>query len=125
MTDDQQRFLFYSAAVFNWFACVLLFPAFGIADRLGLSPVMTNAPFDQVALFAIALFGYGYWMVGRNPRAHRGIVMLGLIGKIAVVSVLFGHFFLVGDVNFNLAGLAIGDVVYSALFIHVLRTSAD
>ena len=125
MTTDQQRVLFYSAAVFNWVACVLMFPAFGLADRLGFTPVMTNAPFDQIALLAVALFGYGYWMVGRNPGAHRGIILLGLIGKIAFVSILFGHYLFVGDVNFNLAGLTIGDMIYSVLFLRVLRTSAN
>jgi hypothetical protein len=123
MTIRQQRLLFYSAAAFNWLACVLFFPAFGLSDRLGLTPAMTNGPYDQIALVAIALFGYGYWIVAGNPAANRGIVVLGLIGKLAVVSILFGHYFFVGDVNLRLAGVTVGDLIYCALFMRVLQAS--
>jgi hypothetical protein len=123
MSHDQQRVMFYSAAVFNWLACVLFTPWLGIAPHMGFSPEMSNAPFNQIAVFAIVVFGYGYWMVAGNPPAHRRIIMLGLIGKIGVIAILFGHYLLVGDVNFNLAGLALGDVVYAALFFRVLKTT--
>ena len=110
MTAKQQRIMFYSAAIFNWCACLIFFAPLGIAASLDLSHsvAINDGPFDQVALMAIALFGLGYWMVARNPDANRGIVLLGLIGKLAVVAIFFGHYFLVGDVNFNLAGLTIG-----------------
>ena len=123
MNLRQQRILFYSAAVFNWLACVMLFPETGIAGRLGLAPLMTHGPFDQIALFAIALLGLGYWMVARNPSAHRGIIVLGIIGKLSVVSILFGHYFLSGDVTLALASLSLGDVIYSVLFFRALGSS--
>jgi hypothetical protein len=125
MTAKQQRIMFYSAAIFNWCACLIFFAPLGIASALNLSHSVGNGPFEQVALMAIALFGLGYWMVARNPDANRGIVVLGLIGKLAVVAIFFDHYFLVGDVNFNLAGLSIGDIIYSALFAQFLRSPAQ
>ena len=93
MTADTQRRMFQSAAFFNWLACLMLLPATGIAAYLGFTPLMDNGPFGHMALMAIALFGYGYWMVSRDPVAHRGIIILGIIGKLGVVAVMFGHYF--------------------------------
>ncbi len=126
MTSKQQRGMFYSAAIFNWCACLLFFAPLGIASVLNLSHSVSSSsgPFEQIALMAIALFGLGYWMVARDPDANRGIVLLGLIGKLAVVAIIFGHYFMVGDVNFNLAGLSIGDLLYSWFFLQFLRSPA-
>jgi hypothetical protein len=119
---NQTRVLFYSAAVFNWAACLVFLEPLGIARLLNLSHSVGGAPFDQVALMAIALFGLGYWMVGANPGAHRGIVILGLIGKLGVVAIMFSHYFFIGDVNFNVLGLVSGDLIYSVLFYRFLRS---
>ena len=124
MTSNQQRILFYSAAIFNWAACFILFAPLGIANALELSHSVGNGPFDQIALMAIALLGLGYWMVAGDPVAHRGIVILGLIGKIAVVCIMFSHYFFVGDVNFSLAGLTIGDIIYAVFFYRYLKSSS-
>ncbi len=121
MTDRQQRAMFYSAAVFNWLACAMFLPQLGISAALGFVPLMTHSPFDQIALLAIALFGYGYWMVAGDPQAHRGIIVLGAAGKIGVVAIMFGHLLLTGDVNLRQALVTLGDVVYTILFIVALR----
>lgn len=125
MTSKQHRIMFYSAAIFNWCACLIFFAPLGIADALDLSHSVSSGPFEQIALMAIALFGLGYWMVARDTGANRGIVVLGLIGKLGVVAILFGHYFLGGDVNFNLAGLSLGDLIYSILFFQFLRSTAS
>lgn len=125
MTTQQQRIMFYSAAIFNWCACLVLFAPLGIADAMHLSHSIGGGPFEQVALMAIALFGLGYWIVARDPGANRGIVVLGLIGKLGVVAIFFGHYLLVGDANLNFASLSIGDLIYSVLFIHFLRSTAS
>ena len=124
MTSNQQRILFYSAAIFNWVACLIFLAPLGIASAFDLSHSISNGPFDQVALLAIALFGLGYWMVAGDPVAHRGIVILGLIGKIAVPGIMFSHYFFVGDVNFSLAGLTIGDIIYAVFFYRYLKSSS-
>jgi hypothetical protein len=123
MNEKRYRIVFYSAAIFNWAACVAFVKPMGIADFLGLSHAVGGDPFGQIALMAIALFGLGDWMVAGNLEAHRGIVLLGLIGKFAVVLVFFSHYFFVGDVNFNLAGLSIGDLMYCMLFYQFLKTT--
>jgi len=118
-----QIVLFRSAAIFNWLACLIFMPATGLSAAAGFEPLMTNGPFEQIALLAIALFGLGYWMAGNDFAAYRSVILLGLIGKIAVVAIMFGHYFLVGDVNLSQAALTLGDVLYSVLFIQALRST--
>ena len=122
MTERNQKILFYSAAIFNWAACLVFIEPLGLAATLKLSHAVSNDPFGQIALLAIAIFGFGYWMVVSNPAAYRGVVILGLIGKIAVVAITFGHYFF-GDVNFNLAGLMLGDVIFAVLFFRYLKAT--
>lgn len=122
MTTDAQRRMFQSAAVFNWLACLILLPATGIAAYLGFTPLMGNGPFGHMALMAIALFGYGYWMVSRDPVAHRGIIVLGIIGKLGVVSVMFAHYFFGTDMNLRQALLALVDLTYAVIFIRALKS---
>lgn len=124
MTDRQVRILFYAAAAFNWVACLLFLEPLGLAAAFNLSHSVGSDPFGQIALLAILIFGFGYWMVPGNPTGYRGVVILGLIGKIGVVAIAFSHYFFVGDVNFNLAGLTLGDVVFAALFFRYLRATS-
>jgi hypothetical protein len=122
MTTDQQRRMFQSAAFFNWLACLILLPATGIAAYLGFTPLMGNGPFGHMALMAIALFGYGYWMVSRDPVGHRGIIVLGVIGKLGVVAVMFGHYFFGTDMNLRQASLALVDLTYAVIFVRALKS---
>ena len=124
MTDRQVKVLFYFAAIFNWVACLIFVEPLGLAAAFNLSHAVGGDPFGQIALLAIAIFGFGYWMVVGNPAAYRGVVILGLIGKIGVVAIAFGHYFFVGDVNFNLAGLTLGDVIFAAFFFRYLKATA-
>ncbi len=114
--------MFQSAAVFNWLACLIFLPATGIASYLGFTPLMGNGPFEHVALMAIALFGYGYWIVSRDPVAHRGIIVLGIIGKLVVVAILFGHYFFGAEMNLRQASLALVDLTYAVIFIRALKS---
>ena len=124
MTDRQAKILFYAAAAFNWAACLIFIEPLGLAKTLDLSHSVGGDPFGQIALLAIAIFGFGYWMVVSDPTGYRGVVILGLIGKIGVVAIAFGHYFFVGDVNFNLAGLTLGDVIFAAFFFKYLKATA-
>jgi hypothetical protein len=125
VTDRHVKILFYAAAAYNWVACFIFIEPLGLARALNLSHAVGGDPFGQIALLAIAIFGFGYWKVVSDPAGYRGVVILGLIGKIGVVAIAFGHYFFVGDVNFNLAGLTLGDVVFSALFIRYLRATSS
>jgi hypothetical protein len=124
MTPYQQRRMFQSAAVFNWLACLILLPGTGIAAQLGFTPLMDSGPFEHMALMVIALFGYGYWMVSRDPVTHRGIIVLGIIGKLGVVAVMFGHYFFGPDMNLRQASLALVDLAYAVIFFRTLKSMA-
>lgn len=116
MTLRQCKALFYSAAIFNWGAVLILA---SLAQPLGLPPPLRSL-FGQITLAAIFVFGLGYWMVGREPRANRGIVVLGAFAKLAVVAIVMSHW-LAGLATPQLAALVSGDVVYSLLFVAFLK----
>ena len=124
MTEYNTKILFSAAAVYNWVACLLFLEPLGLAAAFNLSHSVGGDPFAQIALLAIFLFGCGYWMVPGNPKGYRGVVVVGLIGKIGVVAIAFTHYFFIGDVNFNLAGLTLGDVIFAALFVRYLKATA-
>lgn len=120
MTIRSARVIFYTAAIFNWVAAVILLPASGLAGHLGAQPI-GNTLFEQGLLVAIVVFGIGYWMVGRNPADNRDIVKLGVLGKVGLVALAIYHYFLVKDIPFGTLALGSGDVIYSALFVsHLL-----
>ena len=123
MTPMQTRSLFYSAAIFNWAAVLLLTPWLGLPRLLGLEAA-GNGIYDHIALLAIAGFGFGYWMAGRAPSRHRGLILLGALLKLGVVTIIFGHT-LLGNSPINMAVLVSGDVVYAVLFFIYLKSSAD
>ncbi len=118
------RFMFGTAALFNFGAAALFLPGLGLAAALSLQPQAGQGLFDQVALLAIFIFGVGYWMVAGNPQAHRGIVKLGLAAKLGVIAIAWVHVLFVGDANVRLALLVSGDLLYSLLFIQHLRRTA-
>lgn len=123
MTDRQIKLLFSVAAVFNWTAALLFIEPLGLAAAFNLSHAVSTDPFGHIAIMVIFVFGFGYWMVPYDPAGYRGIVMLGLVGKLAVVAIAFGHYFF-GDVNFNLAGLTLGDLVFAAFFFKYLKATS-
>ncbi|RZL89664.1 MAG: hypothetical protein EOP82_18770 [Variovorax sp.] len=119
MTTTQAKALFYSAALFNWGAVLILSL---LAIPLGLQPPQQSL-FGQIALLAIFAFGCGYWMVGRAPKLHRGIVSLGALSKLGVVAIVISHW-LAGSATTQMAALVSGDVVYALLFLAYLKRSA-
>lgn len=101
--------VFRLAAVFNWFAALVL----------ALWPGVLHADADDHFLFRmlamfVALFGYMYWCVATDP-ARVDYVWFGLIGKVIGVSLLWWHT-LAGVGSQNLAVLAIGDLPFIVLF---------
>jgi hypothetical protein len=77
------RIFFLLAGCFNVFGGVL-----GLLDwqrpllEEGL-PAPNYPFFAQLLFVAVIIFGIGYLMVWRDPLANRGIVVLGLLAKIA------------------------------------------
>jgi hypothetical protein len=80
-SEPLYRTVFYAAAAYNvvWGAVVTLFP--GLFFRVfGLPPI--NYPFlmSGIGMF-VAVYGYGYWAVAREPRRYPQLVVVGLLGK--------------------------------------------
>ncbi|MEX1665285.1 hypothetical protein [Zhongshania arctica] len=119
MSESQARLLFQISAIFNGIACLILFAPFGIAGQLGVRPIPAGGPFELIAVSAIALFGLAYFWVSKNPYGNLQLVKLGLIGKIAVVAIVYYSAF-VGTASLEFAALASGDIVFSGLFIWFL-----
>ncbi len=74
--------VFRVAAVYNvaWGVVVIIFPTLPFA-LLRVPP--PNYPFlmSGIGLF-VALYGYGYWVVAREPRRYPQLVVIGLLGKV-------------------------------------------
>jgi hypothetical protein len=121
MSPQKIRILFRTAALFNWSAVVLFLPVLGLADRIGYGGP-TGTVFEHLGIGAIGLFGLGYWMVASAPEQNRGIVQLGLLGKLLAVALVGGHN-LAGNVSGPLALVVSGDVVFAVLFARYLATT--
>jgi hypothetical protein len=121
MSPQKTRILFRTAALFNWSAVVFFLPVLGIADRLGRGAPSDTA-FEHLGLGAIALFGLGYWLVASAPEQNRGIVQLGLLGKVLAIVLVVGHY-VAGNVSLPLALVVSGDAVFAVLFARYLATT--
>ncbi len=107
------------------------FFAFASVYNLGVGAIMAAAP-ERVAgqlgvtgpggAYAIAMvglliavFGVGYAMVSYAPSRNRGIVWIGLIGKLGAVT-LGSMQYAAGIVPASTFALAMGDLAFAAMF---------
>jgi hypothetical protein len=67
----------------------------------------------------ICLLGIGYYWVARDLSKNRAIVKLGVIGKLAVFSIVMGHA-IRGDIPYALALPAVIDLMFAILFLEFL-----
>ena len=128
MRGDYDRTMLYIAAIWNWFAAaVVLVAAPMLRSSFGI--VM---PFDalggQLFCMFVAIFGYGYWLVAREPDANHGIILLGVIGKFLVFG-LFMAYAIGRRIQFAVALPTAIDALFAILFIEFLmrhrRSAAD
>ena len=111
----QPRYLFGSAALFNWLAGLPILLAGGeICALFGLPPP-SSLVFLQITGMAILVFGIGYGLEARQPGRHRSVVALGGVAKVGVFLIAFGHL-LLGGLNWILPALAAVDLSYAVLF---------
>ncbi len=84
------------------------------AEQLGVT-----GPGGPYAIFMvgmmIAVFGVGYAMVARNPAGNRGIVWIGMIGKIGAAA-LAAMQYVAAIIPLSTFLLGMGDLVFAALF---------
>ena len=77
--------------------------------------------FVQLVGLMVGVFGIGYLMVASHPLEHRGVLLLGLIGK-ALVAVLGLSYVVLGKVPpIYLLVVLFSDVIYLAPFVIILR----
>ena len=118
------RLLFTVAAIFNAVVGLAILLAYDLlAPRLGFPPQPT-VWIHTIALIVL-VFGYAYWRIARDPVRFREYVVLGIVGKLAFVIAIYGHF-AAGDATVALAMLVTADLVFAGIFAaYLARTSAD
>jgi uncharacterized membrane protein YeaQ/YmgE (transglycosylase-associated protein family) len=118
------KVLFTVAAIFNAVVGAAILLAYdALAPWLGLPPQPTV--WVHLVALIVLVFGYAYWRVAMDPRRFRDYIVLGIVGKLAFVAVIYGHF-LAGDAKAMLAALVTADLLFAGLFgAHLKRTPAD
>ena len=124
MSPSYTRLLFISGAIFNLLAGLpfLIAPEF-MAALMGLELNATAAMFLQLTFALVVVFGWVYWMIARDPVRNRPYILLGIILKLLVVAIFFGHW-LSGNIPGHLPALASGDIFYALLFWLYYRRTA-
>lgn len=119
--------LFWVAFVYNLTAAIgpLAMPKFFTTMFFVTSPSnlsVVSLLHIQMAWVCVLSFGFGYAIVALNPCYNRGIVFLGLVGKV-YVGILFGYFWLNGQVKLAAFLGGVGDILFAALFLLFLYKS--
>ena len=73
----------------------------------------------QLLASCLFLFGLGYYWVSSALSENHGIVKLGVVGKILVFILFFGHA-LAGTIPVGLAVPTVVDLLFAALFLEFL-----
>jgi len=117
------RALFTIAAIFNAVVGVSMLLAYDpLAPWLGFPPRPTV--WIHIVALIVLVFGYAYWRIATDPARFREYVVLGIVGKLAFVVAIYGHF-LAGDATAALATLVTADLIFAGLFAaYLARTPA-
>ena len=117
--ETYYRRMFYIAALWNWIATGTFLFGASLMSSMGIS-----APIDgvgkQLFCMMVAVFGLGYYLVARDITRNRGIVILGIVGKLGVVVLIMGNVF-AGSVQFSFAAPILVDALFVILFVQFLR----
>ena len=117
------RLLFTVAAIFNAVVGLAMLLAYDLmVPLLGLPP--RPSVWIHIVALIVLVFGYAYWRIANDPLRFREYVVLGIVGKLAFVVAIYGHF-LAGDATKALAVLVTADLVFAGLFAaYLARTPA-
>lgn len=93
-------------------------------DALGFGYGHTPGDLLMVRMIGllVAVFGVGYALVASNPAAHRGIVILGALGKVAT-AVLITQAFLARTVPGPVLAMGLADLAFALAFVIFLVTN--
>lgn len=115
------RTLFNTAALFNLAAGIPLLVAPGfMAGLFSLEVTPAGTLFMQLTALAIAGFGIIYGLIARDPLRHRPYILLGAGLKIGVVGFVY-FYWLRGQIGALFPALAVGDVIFTILFLRAYR----
>jgi hypothetical protein len=123
-TEAGYRTLFFIAALWNLvlgFIFLVFFSQLMNLFGMPTSPQELTA-FHQMAILLAMVYGIGYYMVSRELYSHNGIVILGIIGKLAVFF-LFLYHVLFSGLHFLIFLVGVGDLIFSLLFLKFLTFS--
>jgi hypothetical protein len=113
--------LFTVAAIFNFLVGIPLLVAHSrVAPLLGIEGPPTV--WMHIVAAIVVLFGYAYWRIAGDPARFRPYVVLGILGKLAFVVIIYGHW-LAGTAPGPVALLVTADLVFALLFIAYLRSN--
>lgn len=124
MTDNFYSKLFLLAAIFNCAAGVtgIVFYSFQFSLFFGDIAVMQDfhtALLFRLFMFAVTLFGLGYYFVSRDLEKNLGIVWIGALGKVGVFAGFSYAFFLDSATVIGLC-IASMDLLWAMLFFYFL-----
>ncbi len=110
--------MFYGAAIFNWLAAATV-----IAKAAFPTLIAMDSPFDpfggEVFALMAAIFGFGYFLVARDPSRNEGIVWMGIVGKLLIFALFLAHA-IAGTFPFVLVIPTLGDAIFAFLFLEFL-----
>jgi hypothetical protein len=113
------RPLFSIAALFNFAVGVPMLVAYPVVARV-LQLKGKPTVWFHVAAAVVLVFGYAYWCVARDPVRFRPYVLLGIIGKLAFVVAIYGHW-IAGSASGRSAMLVTVDLIFALLFFAYMR----
>ena len=91
-----------------------------LAGPLGVAMPADSWLFHRIAGSAVFTFGIGYLMASANLDRHRGMIVIGVVGKSLAVA-LFALYWLHGTIPLRAFTLAIPDIVFVIFFLRFLR----
>jgi hypothetical protein len=129
MSDRFAKYMFLVAAIWNFYAAFvgLFFTKYQF--EFFFDEELWTGDYNQVFLFrafwvAVLLFGIAYLLVSLNTSENRGIVWLGILGKLAVFA-FFTHAFFSDEATAGALAIVIGDLVWSAIFAWFLYSTRE
>jgi hypothetical protein len=118
MTEQGWTRLFIAAAIFNLLVGLplLIDPAMG--------PKLLPLPagdfiWPRIAGGLIVMFGIGYFIVSRDLDRNRGIIGLGVAGKLMIVLILL-IYWVKGTIRFWSFSISLVDLAFALLFLRFL-----
>ncbi|MFL5752218.1 MAG: hypothetical protein ACJ76F_02330 [Bacteroidia bacterium] len=111
----------FSGALFALFCKDLMSSLFYVNSDPALTTVESNINYYLLYSF-ILVMGIGYWIVSLDPSRNKGLILVGIIGKLSTAFTWIIVFFMGYGTIMLLAG-ALGDLAWSLLFCYYLSKS--